>query len=53
MPAAPSISELRADIKNWERAFKATNARDPTIDDIKLQPHIGQSVIVRLPLNSP
>lgn len=42
MPAAPNISELRADIKNWERAFKATNARDPTIDDIKLQPHIGQ-----------
>lgn len=41
MPAALNISELRADIKNWERAFKAKNARDPTIDDIKLQPHIA------------
>jgi len=37
MDAAP----LRAEIKAWERDFKADNGRDPTIQDIKDRPDIG------------
>ncbi|KIK07485.1 hypothetical protein K443DRAFT_2347 [Laccaria amethystina LaAM-08-1] len=53
MPAALNISELRADIKNWERAFKAKNARDPTINDIKLQPHIADKYKLYKKLSKP
>ncbi|KAG5654729.1 hypothetical protein H0H81_007485 [Sphagnurus paluster] len=35
------VSTLKADIKAWERSFKSKNARDPTIQDIKLQPEIA------------
>ncbi|KAF5384848.1 hypothetical protein D9615_001358 [Tricholomella constricta] len=36
------VSTVKADIKAWERSFRATNARDPTIQDIKLQPEIAE-----------
>jgi hypothetical protein len=35
------ILSLRSQIKSWERDFKTVHARDPTIQDIKLQPQIG------------
>jgi hypothetical protein len=37
------IANVRADIKAWERKFKETNGREPTIDDIKKQPAVGAS----------
>ncbi|KAI0931817.1 hypothetical protein AcW1_000885 [Taiwanofungus camphoratus] len=35
------ISSLRADIKAWERNFRAKHARDPSIQEIKDQPAIA------------
>lgn len=34
---------VRAEIKLWEKAFRAANGRDPTADDIRAQPSIGMS----------
>lgn len=38
------LASLRAEIKVWERVFKAEHQRNPTIDDIKSLPKIGQSL---------
>jgi len=35
------VTALRAEIKAWERDFKADYGRDPTIQDIKDRPDIG------------
>ena len=35
------LSTLRSQIKSWEHDFKAQNARHPSVQDIKVQPHIG------------
>jgi hypothetical protein len=35
------VAALRAEIKAWERDFKADNGRDPAIQDIKDRPDIG------------
>ncbi|KAF9448178.1 hypothetical protein P691DRAFT_781397 [Macrolepiota fuliginosa MF-IS2] len=36
------FASLRAEIKAWERNFKETNGREPTIEDIKKQPAVAQ-----------
>ena len=36
-----NIIDLRADIKAWERDFKALHGRQPSIDEIRQQPRIG------------
>src|ERR1700688_1080064 len=35
------LSSLRSQIKSWERDFKLSHGRDPSIQDIKDQPPIG------------
>ncbi|GLB35965.1 hypothetical protein LshimejAT787_0302530 [Lyophyllum shimeji] len=35
------VSTVKAEIKAWERSFKSSHGRDPTIQDIKLQPDIA------------
>lgn len=35
------VAALRAEIKTWERDFKANNGRDPTIQDIKDRQDVG------------
>ncbi|KAG6832518.1 hypothetical protein H0H92_000147 [Tricholoma furcatifolium] len=35
------VSTVKAEVKAWERSFKAENGRDPTIQDIKDIPHIA------------
>jgi hypothetical protein len=37
------VASLRAEIKTWERTFKAKKGREPTVDDIKKLPDIGSS----------
>lgn len=37
------VAAIRAEIKAWERSFKETNGKEPTIDDIKKQPAVGLS----------
>jgi len=37
------LASVRAEIKTWERGFRNTNGRNPTIDDIKQQPTVGAS----------
>lgn len=32
---------VRAEIKSWERQFKAENGREPSVQDIKDNPSIG------------
>jgi hypothetical protein len=39
------LPSLRAEIKNWERTFKATEGRNPSVDDIKKLPHIGSTTL--------
>ena len=36
------LSAIRAEIKNWERSFKQTRNRPPTVDDIKKDGVIGK-----------
>ncbi|KAF9460150.1 hypothetical protein BDZ94DRAFT_1266769 [Collybia nuda] len=36
-----SLSTVKAEIKEWERSFRSSNGKDPTIQDIRLQPHIA------------
>ncbi|KAF8898939.1 hypothetical protein BD779DRAFT_1666694 [Infundibulicybe gibba] len=36
------LANVRAQIKTWERNFKAENGRDPTIQDIKNQPAVAE-----------
>lgn len=36
------LSAIRAEIKNWERSFKQTRNRPPTVDDIKQDNVIGK-----------
>ncbi|KAJ6504369.1 hypothetical protein DFH09DRAFT_291012 [Mycena vulgaris] len=36
------VSSLRTEIKGWERSFKATHGRDPSVQDIKEQPNLAQ-----------
>ncbi|KAJ7161326.1 hypothetical protein C8R43DRAFT_881040 [Mycena crocata] len=36
------VSALKAEIKTWERNFRATYGRDPSIQDIKEQPNLVQ-----------
>ncbi|KAH8119943.1 hypothetical protein DFH11DRAFT_19506 [Phellopilus nigrolimitatus] len=35
------VASVRAEIKTWERAFKAGKGRDPSIEDIKAHPDIA------------
>ncbi len=45
-PAPPppmDVAPLRAEIKAWERDFRASHGRDPSLQEIKDQPHIGTS----------
>ena len=35
------LSIVRAEVKTWERNFKAKNGRDPSVQDVKDQPEIG------------
>ncbi|KAH9944180.1 uncharacterized protein BXZ73DRAFT_96673 [Epithele typhae] len=35
------LTTLRAEIKTWERAFRAENGRDPSVQEIKAQPAIA------------
>ncbi|PPQ65780.1 hypothetical protein CVT24_011997 [Panaeolus cyanescens] len=37
-----TIATVRAEIKNWERSFKETNGRPPTVDDIKQNSEITE-----------
>jgi hypothetical protein len=39
------VSALRAEIKAWERDFKAQNGAEPTVQDIKDRPHIGTRIL--------
>ncbi|KAJ7446401.1 hypothetical protein B0H11DRAFT_1745867 [Mycena galericulata] len=36
------VSTLRTEIKGWERSFKATHGRDPSVQDIKKQPGLAE-----------
>ncbi|KAJ7109965.1 hypothetical protein C8R44DRAFT_883981 [Mycena epipterygia] len=36
------ISALRTELKSWERSFRATHGRDPSIQDIKEQPNLAE-----------
>ncbi|KAJ7751233.1 hypothetical protein DFH07DRAFT_961019 [Mycena maculata] len=36
------VSALRTEIKGWERSFRATHGRTPTIQDIKEQPGLAE-----------
>ena len=36
------LGAIRAEIKNWERSFKQTRNRPPTVDDIKQDSDIGE-----------
>ena len=35
------VAALRAELKTWERDFRSTHSRNPTVDEIKEQPAIG------------
>jgi len=35
------LSTIRTEIKSWERTFKESNGRAPTVDDIKQNNTIG------------
>ncbi|KAG6862182.1 hypothetical protein C0995_004264 [Termitomyces sp. Mi166 len=35
------VSTVKAEVKAWERSFKAANGRDPTVQDIKSLPEIA------------
>jgi hypothetical protein len=37
----PSLATVKAEIKTWERAFRAKHDRNPTRDDIKARKDIG------------
>ena len=37
----PSLATVKAEIKTWERAFRAKHDRNPTRDDIKARRDIG------------
>lgn len=37
------VSTVRAEIKSWERLFKQQHGRDPSVQEIKDLPDIGQS----------
>lgn len=45
------LATIKADLKAWERTFKAKNGREPKKDDIKLDPDIGTSSIASCPLS--
>ncbi|KAJ7492374.1 hypothetical protein FB451DRAFT_530121 [Mycena latifolia] len=36
------VSALRTEIKSWERNFRATHGRDPSVQDIKEKPDLAQ-----------
>ena len=36
------LSTIRAEIQNWERSFKQTRNKPPTVDDIKKDSAIGK-----------
>jgi hypothetical protein len=36
-----TLKQVKAEVKAWERAFKAENKREPTKNDIKTAPGIG------------
>ncbi len=42
------VSVVRAEIKSWERQFRKQHARDPTVQEIKDHPAIGESLPVCL-----
>ena len=35
------VDAVRAEIKSWERSFKAKLGREASVDDIKADPEIG------------
>ncbi|KDQ17786.1 hypothetical protein BOTBODRAFT_583216 [Botryobasidium botryosum FD-172 SS1] len=39
---APDISQLKAELKAWERAFKSEHNREPSKDDMKRVPEMGE-----------
>ena len=43
------VATLRAEIKSWERDFRANHGRDPSIQEIKDQPAIGVWSLARRP----
>jgi hypothetical protein len=48
------IAAVRAELKTWERTFKAQNGREPSVHDIKAHPTIGplSFLMARLPPRS-
>jgi hypothetical protein len=42
MSLSDELAQVRAEIKTWERSFRAENGRDPSRDDIKAVPEISQ-----------
>ena len=40
---AMDVASVRAEIKAWERDFRAKHGRDPSVQEIKDQPAIGMS----------
>ena len=56
LPHPMDVSALRAEIKSWEKLFRQQHGRDPSIQEIKDLPDIGQSVPRRTcctPLTTP
>lgn len=41
----PSLPTVKAEIKTWERAFRAKHDRNPTRDDIKARRDIGMYLL--------
>ncbi|KAL4070776.1 hypothetical protein J3A83DRAFT_4094607 [Scleroderma citrinum] len=40
--ADSELAAVRAQIKSWEREFRSTHGRDPSVQDIKDHPHIAE-----------
>lgn len=57
LPRTPmaDVASLRAEIKNWERTFTASEGRNPSVDDIKRLPHIGSTArpLILTPSSTP
>jgi len=42
------VSALKAQIKAWERSFRQTHGKDPSVQDIRDNPDIGKLEILFL-----
>ncbi|RDB29104.1 hypothetical protein Hypma_015732 [Hypsizygus marmoreus] len=47
------VSTVKAEIKAWERSFKSTHGRDPSVQDIKQQPNIADKYRLYKKLSKP